>query len=156
MKVENYIEITTYNPDFKANFIALNKAWLEEYFVVEPHDNEVFENIETIVLQPGGEIFFCLINGEVAGTVAMQVVDATTFELAKLAVDKKFQGQKLSNRLMDACLEFAKSKNANKITLLSNRRLETALNLYLKYGFVEVPMKENDYARANIQMELSL
>ncbi|NJM78559.1 MAG: GNAT family N-acetyltransferase [Flavobacterium sp.] len=156
MKVENLVEIITYNPNYKTNFIALNKAWLEEYFVVEPHDNEVFDNIETIVLQPGGEIFFCLINGEVAGTVAMQKVDATTFELAKLAVDKKFQGQKLSNRLMEACIAFAKAKKATQIMLLSNRRLETALNLYLKYGFIEVPMKENDYARANIQMELNL
>lgn len=150
------IEIITYNPDFKNNFISLNKAWLEEYFVVEPHDNEVFNNIETIVLQTGGEIFFCLVDGEVAGTVAMQKVDATTFELAKLAVDKKFQGQKLSNRLMEACITFAKAKKATKIMLLSNRRLETALNLYLKHGFIEVPMKENDYARANIQMELNL
>lgn len=150
------IEIITYNPAFKNNFISLNKAWLEEYFVVEPHDNEVFNNIETIILQPGGEIFFCLVNEEVAGTVAMQKVDESTFELAKLAVDKKFQGQKLSNRLMDACIAFAKAKKATKIMLLSNRRLETALNLYLKHGFIEVPMKENDYTRANIQMELNL
>lgn len=150
------IEIITYNPDFKNNFISLNKAWLEAYFVVEPHDNEVFDNIESIVLKTGGEIFFCLVNGEVAGTVAMQKVDDTTFELAKLAVDKKFQGQKLSNRLMEACITFAKAKKATKIMLLSNRRLETALNLYLKFGFIEVPMKENDYARANIQMELNL
>ncbi len=150
------LEIITYNPAFKNNFILLNKAWLEEYFVVEPHDNEVFNNIESIVLQNDGEIFFCLVNGEVAGTVAMQKVDESTFELAKLAVDKKFQGQKLSNRLMETCITFAKAKKASKIMLLSNRRLETALNLYLKYGFIEVTMKENDYARANIQMELNL
>ena len=86
----------------------------------------------------------------------MQKVDDTTFELAKLAVDKKFQGQKLSNCLIEACITFAKAKKATKIKLLSNRRLETALNLYLKYGFIKVPMKENDYARANIQMELNL
>lgn len=156
MKVENLIEIITYNPNYKTNFIALNKAWLEEYFVVEPHDNEVFENIETIIIDNGGEIFFCLVNGEIAGTVAMQKVDETTFELAKLAVDKKFQRQRLSNRLMEACITFARAKKAKKIMLLSNRRLETALRLYLKYDFIEVPMKENDYVRANIQMELHL
>lgn len=148
--------IISYQPEYKANFIALNTAWLEEYFVVEPHDKEVFENLETYILQPGGEIFFCLVNGEIAGTVAMQRINDITFELAKLAVDKKFQGLKLSNLLMNACIEFAKSKKATKIMLLSNIRLETALKLYLKYGFVEVPMEENEYARANIQMELSL
>ena len=150
------LSIISYQPEYKANFIALNTAWLEAYFVVEPHDKEVFENLETHILQPDGEIFFCLVNEEVAGTVAMQRVDNTTFELAKLAVDPKFQGLKLSHHLMNACITFAKSKKATKIMLLSNRKLETALNLYIKYGFIEVPMKENDYERANIQMELSL
>lgn len=150
------LSIISYQPEYKANFIALNTAWLEAYFVVEPHDKEVFENLETYILQPDGEIFFCLVNEEVAGTVAMQRVDNTTFELAKLAVDPKFQGLKLSHHLMNACITFAKSKKATKIMLLSNRKLETALNLYIKYGFIEVPMKENDYERANIQMELNL
>ena len=149
-------KIISYNPKYKANFIALNTAWLETYFVVEPHDKEVFENIETYILHPDGEIFFCLVNEEVAGTVAMQRVDNTTYELAKLAVDPKFQGLKLSHFLMKACINFAQSKKANKIILLSNRKLETALNLYLKHGFVEVPIQENDYERANIQMELHL
>ncbi|NHN27922.1 GNAT family N-acetyltransferase [Flavobacterium jejuense] len=148
--------IISYQPEYKANFIALNTAWLEAYFVVEPYDKEVFENLETYILQPDGEIFFCLVNEEVAGTVAMQRVNDTTFELTKLAVDPKFQGLKLSHHLMKACITFAKSKKATKIMLLSNRKLETALNLYIKHGFIEVPMKENDYERANIQMELSL
>lgn len=148
--------IISYQSKYKAHFIALNTAWLETFFVVEPHDKEVFENLETYILQPDGEIFFCLIDEKVAGTVAMQRVDDTTYELAKLAVDPKFQGLKLSHHLMNACITFAKSKKANKIMLLSNRKLETALKLYLKHGFIEVPMKENEYARANIQMELSI
>ncbi|VXA97264.1 GNAT family N-acetyltransferase [Flavobacterium sp. 9AF] len=145
--------IISYQTEYKNHFIDLNKAWLEEYFVIEPHDNDVFNNIESYILDPGGMIFFCLVNNEIAGTVAMQKVNETTFELAKLAVDKKFQGLKLSNLLMDACITFAQKKKANKIMLLSNRKLKKALNLYIKYGFTEVPMKENEYDRADIQME---
>ena len=148
--------IITYQPEYKNHFIDLNKAWLEEFFVVEPHDNDVFNNIESYILDPGGMIFFCLVNNEVAGTVAMQKMNNTTYELAKLAVGKKFQGLKLSNLLMDSCLAFAKAKKAEMIMLLSNRKLENALRLYEKYGFIEVPMQENDYTRANIQMELKL
>jgi ribosomal protein S18 acetylase RimI-like enzyme len=148
--------IITYQPKYKSNFIALNKAWLEAYFFVEQHDIEVFENIEKIILEPGGEIFFCLIDGEVAGTVAMQKVDDHTYELAKLAVDKKFQGKKISHLLMDACIAFAKEKKAKTIMLMSSTKLEVALNLYKKYHFVETPMAETDYARADIQMELYL
>lgn len=138
------------------HFIALNKAWLEEFFYVEPHDIDAFEKLEEIILNPGGEIFFCLVDDEIAGTVAMQKVNDTTFELAKLAVAKKFQGQKLSTLLMDACLAFAKERKATKIMLMSSTKLDTALNLYRKYNFKEVPLDETDYDRADIQMELIL
>jgi ribosomal protein S18 acetylase RimI-like enzyme len=149
-------EIITYHPKYKKDFISLNKVWLQEYFYIEKHDEEVFNNIESIILEPGGQIFFCIVDGEVAGTVAMQKVDQNTYELAKLAVDKKFQGRKLSNSLMDACITFAKAKNAKKIMLLSSTKLKTALSLYQKYGFTETPISANDYARSDIQMELKL
>lgn len=150
------IKIISYNPIFKSDFVRLNKAWLEEYFFVEKHDIEVFENIEEIILKPGGEIFFCLADDEIAGTVAMQKVNDTTYELAKLAVDKKFQGQKLSHLLMDACIAFAKEKKADTIMLMSSTKLDTALHLYRKYNFIETPLDETDYHRADIQMELKL
>ena len=150
------IQIITYQPKYKQQFIDLNTAWLEEYFYVEPHDLDVFENIEEVVLNPGGEIFFCLVDGEVAGTVAMQKVNDSVYEMAKLAVDKKFQGQKLGNSLVEACIDFAKSKKAEKIMLLSSTKLIPALSLYRKYNFKETPMNETDYDRADIQMELYL
>lgn len=150
------IEIITYQPQYKNLFVSLNKAWLEEYFFVENHDLEVFENIEDIILKPGGEIFFCLVNDEVAGTVAMQKVNDKVYEMAKLAIDKKFQGQKLSNLLLDACIDFAKKKKAEKIMLVSSTKLAPALNLYRKYNFIETPLDETDYHRADIQMELYL
>lgn len=150
------IKIITYNPAYKNDFIKLNKAWLEEYFYVEPHDLETFNNIEKDIIEKEGEIFFCLVDEEIAGTVAMIKVNDETYELAKMAVDVKFQGMKLSNLLMEASIEFAKQNNAKKIFLLSNRILKPALNLYSKYNFVEVPMDETDYDRADIQMELTL
>ncbi|MEO8517105.1 MAG: GNAT family N-acetyltransferase [Flavobacterium sp.] len=150
------IKIITYNPKFKSDFIRLNKAWLEEYFFVEKHDIEVFENIEEIIFKPGGEIFFCLVDDEIAGTVAMQKISDSTYELAKLAVEKKFQGQKLSHWLIEACIAFAKEKKATTIMLMSSTKLDTALHLYRKYNFIETPLNETDYDRADIQMELKL
>jgi ribosomal protein S18 acetylase RimI-like enzyme len=43
------------------------------------------------------------------------------------------------------------------LELYSNTRLQSALHLYRKYGFVEIPLPEDCvYDRANIRMELSL
>ena len=149
-------QIITYNSKYKSNFINLNKAWLEAYFFVEPHDFEVFNTFEEKIIHNGGEIFFCIVNDEVAGTVAMQKINNFTFEMNKLAVDKKFQGQNLGKLLIEACISFAKQKNATTIILMSSTKLQTALHLYKKYNFVAVPLIENDYARADIQMELYL
>lgn len=150
------IKIITYNSEYKNDFIRLNKAWLEEYFYVEPHDIETFNNIEKDIIEHEGEIFFCLVDEEIAGTVAMIRVDNKTYELAKMAVDKKFQGMKLSNLLMKACIDFAKDKKAEKIFLVSNRKLSPAINLYRKYNFIETPLDPTDYDRADIQMELKI
>lgn len=150
------IKIIGYNPQYKNDFIRLNKAWLEEYFYVETHDLETFNNIEKDIIEKEGEIFFCLVNNEIAGTVAMIKVNSQLFELAKMAVDKKFQGMKLSNLLMKACIDFAKKNQAQKIFLLSNTKLAPAISLYRKFNFIEVPIGETDYARADIQMELVL
>lgn len=150
------IKIVGYNPIYKKDFIRLNKAWLEEFFYVEPHDIETFENVEEDIINNGGEIFFCLVNNEVVGTVAMIKTDAMTFELAKLAIDKTYQGLHLSSRLMEACIELARSKKALKIFLVSNTSLKPALGLYKRFNFIEVPLDETDYDRANIQMELIL
>lgn len=149
-------KIITYLPEYKEDFIKLNKAWLEKYFYVEPHDLETFNTIEEDIINNGGQIFFCLIDNKIAGTVAMIKVNEKVYELAKMAVDENFKGLKLSNLLMEACIEFAKQQQAEKIFLVSNRILKPALNLYLKYNFVEVAMDETDYERADIQMELIL
>lgn len=150
------IKIIPYHSEYKDDFIRLNKAWLEEYFCIEPHDIETFNSIEKDIIANDGQIFFCLVDSEVAGTVAMIKTNDELYELAKMAVDKKFQGMKLSNLLMEACIDFAKNKKARKIFLVSNRILKPALNLYTKYNFIETPIDETDYNRADIQMELKL
>lgn len=149
-------KIITYSPQYKEDFIRLNKAWLEKYFYVEPHDLETFNTIETDIINNGGEIFFCQIDDKIVGTVAIIKVNDKLYELAKMAVDENYQGLKLSNLLMEASIEFVKQQKADKLFLVSNRILKPALNLYLKYNFVEVPMDETDYDRADIQMELIL
>ena len=148
--------IHKYDPSYKQSFIDLNTAWLNEFFEVEEHDRQVFRNIEDTIIKPGGEIFFCLLDNEVVGTVAMQKVTDGIFELAKMAVAKPFRGRGFSNALMSACINFARERSATRIVLLSNTRMVPAIALYRKFGFVEVPLGETDYARADIRMELSL
>lgn len=149
-------QIITYHPDYKPDFIRLNKAWLNEYFSVEPHDNEVFNNLETLILQRGGEVFFCLHENNIVGTVALQPDEHNNLELSKMAVDKNFQGLGFANLLMEEAINYAIRKGVNQLFLLSNRKLEAAIRLYSKFGFTEIPLPETDYARADIAMALKI
>ncbi len=76
--------------------------------------------------------------------------------MAKMAVDPDFQGRQIGKKLGEAVVERARTLGGNEIWLESNRRLIPALTLYERLGFVEVPMIETPYARADIRMSLKL
>lgn len=169
------IQIVTYQPQFAQAFADLNKEWIEAYFELEAEDMKVLDNPEGYVLSGGGEIFFALDsslpcsdlpssdlpNSEaepcVIGTVAMVKTGATVFELAKMAVAPRAQGRGISGLLMTACIQFAKSKGAEEIFLVTNDILKPAMGLYEKSGFVRLPKIEDArYSRGNTEMRLPL
>lgn len=147
------IEWLTYEEKYKKDLQKLSYEWLEKYVSVEPEDIRILENPEEIIIKPGGEIIFAKYQGEIVGTVSLIKVDEGTFELAKLAVTEKAQGLKIGNQLMDKALEFAKNKGAKKVILYTNRILTSAIAVYQKYGFVEIPMLENKYLESDLKME---
>jgi len=53
-------------------------------------------------------------------------------------------------------LERAKELGAHKIILYSNTALKSAIHLYRKFGFKEVPLGDVEYKRANIKMEIGI
>ena len=151
------MEILSYNPKYAEEFKALNIAWLEKYFWVEPHDEEVLSDPEKYIIEPGGTIFFVKDQEEVIGTVALMKIEDGIFELTKMAVTPAAQGKKIGQKLMEHTIKFAKEKKWEELILYSNRKLENAIYIYRKYGFVEIPIEENNpYSRGDIKMRLNL
>tara|TARA_R100000935_G_scaffold45402_1_gene68517 strand:- start:205 stop:663 length:459 start_codon:yes stop_codon:yes gene_type:complete len=151
------MEIISYKSKYSEEFKNLNIAWLEKYFWVEPHDEEVLGDPNKFILEPGGNIFFVKEKEEILGTVALMKMEEGVFELTKMAVTPAAQGKKIGQQLMEHTIEFAKSKNWKKLVLYSNRKLENAIYIYRKYGFVEIPIEQNNpYSRGDIKMELNL
>ena len=151
------MEIITYTPEYAEEFKKLNIAWLEKYFWVEPHDEEVLGDPDKFIIEPGGTIFFVKENEEIIGTVALMKIEDGIFELTKMAVAPAAQGKKIGQQLMEHTINFAKEKNWEKLIIYSNRKLENAVYIYKKYGFVEIPIEENNpYSRGDIKMKLNL
>jgi GNAT superfamily N-acetyltransferase len=149
------MEIVEYESGHQRWFEQLNRQWIEQYFWIEPVDEEVLQYPEKNILEKGGAILMATSNGEVAGTVALKRVDSEMFEFTKMAVDEKYRGQKIGRALGQAAIKKAKELGAKKIILYSNTVLAPAIELYRKLGFAEVPV-DGPYKRSNIKMELNL
>lgn len=148
-------EIIPYLPDFKKDFVRLNVAWLEEFFEVEPIDQEVLNHCEESIIQKGGFIFFAKSGDTILGTYAFIKIESRVFELTKMAVDKNCRGQGIGQLMLDHAVVFAEKHHWKKLILYSNTLLENAIYLYRKSGFIEVPLeKDCVYKRGNIKMEL--
>jgi len=154
--MKNRTKVVSFRPEFASDFRDLNIEWLEKYFYVEEHDTEVLNNAKTYIIDNGGYIFFALVDGTVAGTVAL-MNEPEGYELSKMAVSPEFQGLKIGQQLMQYCIDFAKDKNWTQLILYSNTILENAIYIYRKYGFQEVELEKNGpYQRGNIKMVLKL
>ncbi|SOC80518.1 Acetyltransferase (GNAT) family protein [Salinimicrobium sediminis] len=151
------MEIISFEPKYAKDFRDLNIEWLEKYFWVEPHDEEVLGKPEKYIIEPGGNIFFVREHDKIIGTVALMKIEEGIFELTKMAVVPAAQGKKIGQKLMVHSIDFAKSRGWKKLIIWSNRKLENAIYIYRKYGFTEIPIEgENPYARGDIKMELPL
>ena len=150
------IEIINYNSQYNEDFAALNKAWLQKFFTVEPIDEKIFANPQGYIIDGGGEIFFAKADNEIAGTFALMKEQAGVFELSKMAFDEKFQGKGIGSKMIAYSLKRAEELGAHKVILYSNTALKSAIHLYRKFGFKEVPLGDVEYKRANIKMEIGI
>jgi ribosomal protein S18 acetylase RimI-like enzyme len=154
MGIENVI-VTDFLSQYSNKFYKLNKAWIEESWLLEDSDKKDLLNPDKIV-ENGGQVFFALEDKIAIGTVAMIKSSNDRFELAKMTVQEDFRGKGIANILMDECLKFAKQNNAREIFLISNDSLIIARNLYDKYGFKEVVLDSQKYERGNVKMILQI
>src|SRR5690606_10834292 len=151
------VKVIPFDDAYAADFARLNYEWIEKYFVVEDHDREMLDHPREYIVDKGGEIFFAMLGGIAAGTVAMIKFPDGSFELAKMGVAPEFRSRGIANHLMTACIEFAKRIGSPKVFLKSSRKLSPAIALYRKFGFEETELDKNTpYARCDIRMELAI
>lgn len=151
------LKIIPFEPRYAHNFKNLNLAWIERYFVVEQEDIRLLENCEQSIIEAGGHIYFAEHENSIVGCFAFIRITEKTFELGKMAVDPGYHGLKIGQKLLSFALDFAIARQWDAILLYSSTKLDTALYIYRKYGFKEVPLeKKLTYLRSDIKMELQL
>ena len=146
--------IIDFEPRHSDDWKQLNLAWIRQYWEPEASDFKVLDHPIDNVIEPGGCILLAEREGEIIGTCALLKMDDGGFELAKMSVAEKAQGQGLGALLGEAAIERARALDATRVFLESNSVLTPAISLYEKLGFQHISGEESPYARCNVQMEL--
>ena len=158
------VEVVDFAPCDAVAFRELNEAWIKAHFVLEAHDIATLSDPSALVAS-GGRILVALDTSvserRVLGVCALLQPPADTsrgpgMELAKMGVAEDARGKGVGRKLLEAAISLARSLRVPRIDVLSNRKLSVALALYASVGFVELPLPANDYARADIYMEVKL
>jgi GNAT superfamily N-acetyltransferase len=85
---------------------------------------------------PGREAaWIAEVGGERAGCVFLVAKGAETAQLRILLVDPAARGQHLGQRLVAACIEFARRAGYRRMMLWTNEPLAAARHIYLAAGF---------------------
>ena len=146
-------EVVPYHARWREAFERLNREWIEAYFILEDADRATFADPEGKILGLGGQIFFVVEGGTALGTCAVLAHSAEVHEIAKMAVSPEARGRGFGDLLMEACVAFSRAAGAREVVIVSNTRLQPAIRLYQKHGFVRVPFEDDGrYARADIKL----
>ncbi|MBV9988451.1 MAG: GNAT family N-acetyltransferase, partial [Chitinophagaceae bacterium] len=152
----DHITIVDYESAHQPYFEKFNRAWIEEYFTMEPLDEYVLKNPEEAILRPGGAILMAVYKGDVAGTVGLRKLGDSVYEFTKMAVDEKFRRRGIAEAISIASLEKAKQLGATEVVLYSNTKNEAAIKLYEKLGFRHLQPEQGVYQRANVKMTIEV
>lgn len=150
------LRIVPYGAAHAEAFRELNLAWIGKYFVVEDRDTRDLGDPDTYIIAPGGHIFMAELNGEVVGGCALMREADGVYELAKMTVSESARGLGVGRALGEAAIAHARSTGARRVELLTNSSLVPAITLYRSLGFLDVPVGETEYVRADVHMVLDL
>jgi len=140
-------------------FRRLNEEWIVRYFRLEPKDVAVLGDPRSNILMPGGRILFATLGAECVACCALLPVGPDEYEVGKMAVTERYQGQGIGRKVLLAAIGTARSAGARRLWLETNRVLGPAIRLYESVGFAHVPAERraaSPYARSDVQMEMRL
>lgn len=152
------MKIVPYDPQYKQDFIEMNRAWISELFTMEPEDERELGSIEPYIAK-GGQIFFALDDsGAVMACCMIAPREDGDWEIMKFAARRMYTGTGAGSACLQACIEYGRDRKLPKILIVSNRKCAQAVHLYRKFGFQEIPVDKQrfPFERADIAFELAL
>ncbi len=153
------VTLRAYDPSLIPVFDRLNRAWIAEFFEVEPFDHEVLTRPDVHILAKGGELWFAARGDDVIAACALMPYAEGVLEFTKLGVDPAARGRGVARTLLRHCMGRAIALGAHTLKIFTSTKLAPANALYVSEGFQAVPMSAEQlarYKRGDIMYDLAL
>ena len=133
------LEIALMRPDQFPAFGEIWIPWLQATMGLSPEPEDLRAMADPLAFygESGGAVFLASLDGKVVGAVAVKGLGAAGFEFCKLVVTEAARGHGAGRALVDACLAYAAEQGGRRLWLQSFNRLDVALGLYRRMGFVD-------------------
>ncbi|MEM9301211.1 MAG: GNAT family N-acetyltransferase [Pseudomonadota bacterium] len=147
------VKVRAFSPELAEHFDRLNRDWLERFFEVEPIDEAVLTEPQQHIIDPGGAIFFALLDGRVVGTGALKA-HGDEYEITKMGVEPGHQNAGIGRALVLALIEAWRGKSGRLLFIETSTKLPQAIHLYEKCGFVRQPTPRpgSAYMRSDVYL----
>lgn len=113
---------------------------IEKDLLGTSNENTISNTLENQTLN----YYVLKIQNKIVGFIELSMIPPEC-ELYDIAIKKEYQGNHLSNLLMDFMLELCNNNNVLTIFLEVNSINNNAINLYKKYGFEAFTTRKNYY-----------
>ncbi|TXC72533.1 GNAT family N-acetyltransferase [Sphingomonas ginsenosidivorax] len=156
------MRILPYTDALAPDFAAINIGWIEDMFVLEPHDRHVLAHPREAIVARGGTILFAAAeDGAIIGTGALMPSDPGAVELTKMGVLPAARGTGAGRALLAALIAAARDMpGIQTLYLLTSHKCATAIRLYEAAGFVHdadiMARYGAGYARCDVAMRYPL
>ena len=105
---------------------------------------------------PDGRLYLARVGGEAAGCIALRKLDEERCEMKRLYVRPAFRGHKIGDALVDRVIGDARAIGYRYMLLDTLPFLESAIHMYRKRGFYEIPCYNDSPVETTIFMQYDL
>lgn len=148
-----HIQLQDYSP-------VLQKDLFEFLHKCMPESGRTFEPLgrhQSVTAIPDTFLtFWCLTDGdEIIGCCAVKALSPDNCELKMMYLYSRYQGMGLGRKLLTHAIQYAAARGYQKMLLDSTLESRSAICLYRKNGFYEIPRyNHNQYADVFMQKDL--
>lgn len=126
-----------------------------DYLAVQNYDEEL-AHLERKYGRPAGRLYLADWDGALAGCVALRRLDDARCEMKRLYVRPVFRGRHIAQTLVERLLRDAREMGYTAMLLDTLPFLDSALGLYRKLGFYEIPCYNDSPMETSIYLQKDL